>query len=115
MTAAHGSTVYFHNAEANWGVFNSFLSTADGIDVGGERIADEIAALLISRPQTTQLSFVSLSLGGLYARYAVSALEQRGALTGLHLKNFLTLATPHLGVAGHLATIINVRGVNVSV
>lgn len=73
-----------------------------------------------------RISFVAHSLGGLFARYAISVLYSpdtynsgqlgdsmncmmensqrtdfsRGTIAGLEPINFITLATPHLGVRG---------------
>ncbi|CAN6443777.1 unnamed protein product [Victoria cruziana] len=67
----------------------------------------------------TRISFLAHSLGGLFARYAISVLysqdhdltnDRRGnkensfspkpSIAGLEPVNFITLATPHLGVRG---------------
>lgn len=66
-----------------------------------------------------KISFLAHSLGGLFARYAISVLYTpddganttiansqtayswgRGKIAGLEPINFVTLATPHLGVRG---------------
>lgn len=68
-----------------------------------------------------RISFLAHSLGGLFARYAVAVLyspnslnsanstmpnsqteysSKRGTIAGLEPINFITLATPHLGVRG---------------
>lgn len=66
-----------------------------------------------------KISFLAHSLGGLFARYAISVLYtpndipkfslvnsqttyslRRGKIAGLEPINFVTLATPHLGVRG---------------
>ena len=74
-----------------------------------------------------RISFLAHSLGGLFARYAISVLytpdtssssqsddlknsknansqgssySRRGTIAGLEPINFITLATPHLGVRG---------------
>lgn len=55
-----------------------------------------------------KISFLAHSLGGLFARYAVSVLyvsndktAGKGLIAGLEAINFITLATPHLGVRGN--------------
>lgn len=120
--------------------------TDDGVAAGGERLVDEMLAFIRSalpppRPASVAaaatattnggaaaaaltdvtLSIWGNSLGGLYARYALSALSARcrqscrlphdDADSGryyvlddayaVHLNIFCTTATPHLGVSGH--------------
>lgn len=58
-----------------------------------------------------KISFVSHSLGGLVARYAIGRLYKcettsdpsgiNGKIAGLEPMNFVTVATPHLGSRGH--------------
>ena len=67
---------------------------------GGARLADEVDMLLREFPTVNAVSFVGLSLGGLYSRYALGELHERHP--DLHLANLVTLATPHAGVRGHL-------------
>ena len=67
----------------------------------------QVAGILESYPSVSALSFVALSLGGLYARYAAVVLEEQGRLTRLRLRNFITLASPHVGVVGHLNAVFD--------
>lgn len=77
-----------------------------------------------------RISFLAHSLGGLFARYAVAVLfvpnvscmpasstdtnlkmlfsSNRGLIAGLEPINFITLATPHLGVRGKKQVFIEV-------
>lgn len=61
-----------------------------------------------------KISFLAHSLGGLIARYAIAVLysadglkfqslssSNKGLIAGLEAINFITLATPHLGVRGN--------------
>ena len=105
-----GAPLLVHTAISNYGIFKSFFSTSDGIAKGGTRLADEIAGVLKSHPTITTLSIIALSLGGLYSRFAVYVLEERGILARLTLQNFITLATPHLGVQGHFGSFASVTG-----
>jgi Putative serine esterase (DUF676) len=107
--------------------------TDDGVAAGGERLMDEMIATIRERMkdsdqptnrdglQDITISMLGNSLGGLYARYSLSALKrkcrascrnpahqqdrsQRLILDDaylLHLNHFCTTATPHLGVASH--------------
>jgi hypothetical protein len=81
---------------------NSNFYTYDGIDVGGERCAkeieDELERLEARGRKIEKLSMVGYSLGGLIARYCVGLLEKRLELRNVELVNFITFATPHLGV-----------------
>jgi hypothetical protein len=96
--------------------------TTDGIAIGGIRLAQEIQQFIIDEIQSNMdgevlepehhctISFVGNSLGGLYARYALSKLPDKLPLQNdsstettpsVHLQKqiFVTTATPHLGVA----------------
>ena len=114
----HNHQDYFivHSATANDG------KTMDGIAAGGSRLAREVNDMVekIAQQQQQQrqekqhhkslitLSFVGNSLGGLYARYALSKIhfddgKQKHHHHPHHLqpKVFCTTATPHLGVSQH--------------
>ncbi|TYZ66602.1 hypothetical protein PybrP1_008122 [[Pythium] brassicae (nom. inval.)] len=91
--AAEG--VYVHAAARNAA---TFFQTYDGIDQGGERLADEIEALAARMPHLRKLSLLGHSLGGLYARYCIGVLLARGFFARVEPMNFITMATPHLGI-----------------
>ncbi|KAL6012811.1 hypothetical protein ACLOJK_003300 [Asimina triloba] len=108
---------------------NCSLLTLDGVDVMGDRLAQEIVSVIKRRPELQKISFVGHSLGGLIARYAIGRLYGRnprrepsesngdhnvneyevqcveekseGKIAGLEPVNFITSATPHLGSRGH--------------
>ncbi|KAL6240065.1 hypothetical protein BDW75DRAFT_196861 [Aspergillus navahoensis] len=77
--------------------------TYDGIEVCGERLAQEIEATLgkleTNGHNVRKLSVVGYSLGGLISRYAIGLLYARGWLDDNKLEpvNFTTFASPHLG------------------
>ncbi|PKU86118.1 hypothetical protein MA16_Dca001949 [Dendrobium catenatum] len=93
--------------------------TLDGVDVMGERLAEEVADVTNRRPELKKISFVAHSVGGLVARYALGRLyrppggkvlensdcidedDTRGTICGLQAINFITVATPHLGSRGN--------------
>ena len=81
---------------------NSDTFTYDGIDVGGERVAqeieDEMKELALKGHKLKKLSMVGYSLGGLVARYTIGLLYSRGWFDKIDPVNFTTFATPHLGV-----------------
>ncbi|XP_047271247.1 uncharacterized protein LOC107878181 isoform X3 [Capsicum annuum] len=105
---------------------NTFTKTFTGIDGAGKRLADEVRLVVKKRESLKKISFLAHSLGGLIARYALALLyssnnrnEQsndavtstsanlkpvgslnEGLIAGLEPVNFITLATPHLGVRG---------------
>ncbi|XP_004964814.1 putative lipase YDL109C isoform X1 [Setaria italica] len=107
---------------------NTYTKTFDGIDIAGRRLADEVLDVVKKMSSLRKISFLAHSLGGLFARYAIAILYsletenagQRsaqivptargsaksrctsglGAVAGLEPINFITLATPHLGVRG---------------
>jgi hypothetical protein len=61
---------------------NSGNFTYDGIELGGERVCqeieEEIENLANSGRKVTRLSVVGYSLGGLVARYAIGLLDSKG-------------------------------------
>ncbi|KAJ1409790.1 hypothetical protein SESBI_22416 [Sesbania bispinosa] len=108
---------------------NSSMLTFDGVDVMGDRLAEEVISVIKRHPSVQKISFVGHSLGGLIARYAIAKLYGRdisrelsqgnghcesqtsdqqshdrkyeGKIAGLEPINFITSATPHLGSRGH--------------
>ncbi|KAK9047576.1 hypothetical protein V6N11_053415 [Hibiscus sabdariffa] len=108
---------------------NSSMLTFDGVDVMGDRLAEEVKSVISRHPSVQKISFVGHSLGGLIARYAIARLfEQdltqensqtnggcrtdqlgdswpegklKGKIAGLEPMNFITLASPHLGSRWH--------------
>ncbi|PSS04839.1 Lipase [Actinidia chinensis var. chinensis] len=106
---------------------NTYTKTFAGIDGAGKRLADEVMQVVKRTKSLKRISFLAHSLGGLFARYAVSVLyspayfssdesknlssstnansrtpcsSRQGMIAGLEPVNFITLATPHLGVRG---------------
>jgi hypothetical protein len=81
---------------------NSSSATYDGIDWGGERVAQEVydeKAKIEAEGQTiTKFSVTGYSLGGLIARYVIGILKQREFFESVKPMNFNTIATPHLGL-----------------
>ncbi|KAM0885036.1 hypothetical protein ACQ4PT_030593 [Festuca glaucescens] len=97
---------------------NMHKLTLDGIDVMGERLAQEVIEEINKRPQIKKISFVAHSVGGLVARYAIGRLyrlprqalenapqslsdNNRGDIYGLQAVNFIAVASPHLGSRGN--------------
>ncbi|KAJ3811128.1 putative serine esterase-domain-containing protein [Lentinula aff. lateritia] len=82
-------------------------STYDGVDWGGERVAQEIvqeiAHLRSQGKHVRRFSITGYSLGGLVSRYVVGILTQRGLFSPdspdvIVPVNFNTIATPHFGL-----------------
>ncbi|XP_026659321.1 uncharacterized protein LOC103704263 isoform X1 [Phoenix dactylifera] len=116
--------VFVHCSECNCSTL-----TFDGVDVMGERLAEEVISVVARRPELEKISFVGHSLGGLIARYAIGILYEKdlstkcpeengdsktytsgtqhveeklkGKIAGLEPMNFITFATPHLGSRLH--------------
>ncbi|KAG8385443.1 hypothetical protein BUALT_Bualt03G0045800 [Buddleja alternifolia] len=106
---------------------NMYTKTFTGIDGAGKRLADEVMEVVQRTESLRKISFLAHSLGGLFARYAVAILytpnvssdqsddiaapiaanfkspcsSKKGLIAGLEAINFITLATPHLGVRGN--------------
>eukprot|EP00930_Biecheleria_cincta_P038240 TRINITY_DN26276_c0_g1_i1.p1 TRINITY_DN26276_c0_g1~~TRINITY_DN26276_c0_g1_i1.p1 ORF type:complete len:310 (+),score=31.22 TRINITY_DN26276_c0_g1_i1:284-1213(+) len=73
-------------------------STMDGVSAGGQRLATLIKE---HAPKANgNISFVCHSLGGIYARAALRVLESEDWFTASRVNaiNFVTTASPHLGV-----------------
>ncbi|KAL9255799.1 Lipid droplet phospholipase 1-like protein [Drosera capensis] len=99
---------------------NAYTKTFDGIDASGRRLAEEVSQVVKKMESLKKISFLAHSLGGLFARHAVGILysarnmntyegddpskidgfQHSGTIAGLEPINFITLATPHLGVRG---------------
>ncbi|KAK4766601.1 hypothetical protein SAY87_008243 [Trapa incisa] len=105
--------VFVHCSERNVAIL-----TLDGVDVMGERLAEEILEVIKRRPSLRKISFVAHSVGGLVARYAIGRLyrpcnktgggtaytfqdQVLGTIGGLEAMNFITVASPHLGSRGN--------------
>ncbi|XP_057434828.1 uncharacterized protein LOC130727651 isoform X2 [Lotus japonicus] len=56
---------------------NTSILTLDGVDVLGERLAEEVIQVIKRHPSVQKISFVGHSLGGLIARYAIAKLYGR--------------------------------------
>ncbi|CAL5412349.1 unnamed protein product [Camellia sinensis] len=106
---------------------NSYTKTFAGIDGAGKRLADEIMQIVKRTESLKRISFLAHSLGGVFARYAIAVLyspaafdgdqsndlpastnanlktacsSRQGMIARLEPVNFITLASPHLGVRG---------------
>jgi hypothetical protein len=145
---SHKIANYFLAASSS----NIYAKSFDGINVAGRRLAKEVCGrdcsllfmywflrslhnialwkqvldVVQKMAGLKKISFIAHSLGGLFARYAISILYSQqaketgsgasvmltsggseisrtsglGAIAGLEPTNFITLATPHLGVRG---------------
>ncbi|KAJ6961068.1 lipase YOR059C isoform X2 [Populus alba x Populus x berolinensis] len=107
--------VFVHCSEKNM-----FRLTLDGVDVMGERLAEEVLEVIQRKQNLRKISFVAHSVGGLVARYAIGRLYRppkkenvadstddtneddiKATIGGLEPMNFITVATPHLGSRGN--------------
>lgn len=72
--------------------------TNDGVKAGGARLAHLIKEK--TKPAHRYLSCVGHSLGGIYCRQALQVLEEENwfSTCGIQPVNFVTLASPHLGI-----------------
>lgn len=97
---------------------NADSFTYDGIEVGGERITNEIEQTIKELEQEgtkiKRISIVGYSLGGLVSRYTIGLLYKNGVFNDVEPVNFTTFATPHLGIRtpklGYRAYMWNVMG-----
>ncbi|KAH7914861.1 putative serine esterase-domain-containing protein [Hygrophoropsis aurantiaca] len=87
---------------------NKDESTYDGIDWGGERVAeeilDEVKKFEDQGKKVIRFSVTGYSLGGLVARYVIGILHQRKFFETITPVNFNTLATPHIGIPRFAST-----------
>ncbi|KAL6580625.1 hypothetical protein OROMI_008649 [Orobanche minor] len=107
--------VFVHCSERN-----AAKLTLDGVDIMGERLAEEVLEVIKKKPSLKKISFVAHSVGGLVARYAIGRLyrppnkgsgedvsangsieESKCTIASLEPINFITVATPHLGSRGN--------------
>ncbi|PHT86591.1 hypothetical protein T459_08697 [Capsicum annuum] len=107
--------VFVHCSERNMAKL-----TLDGVDIMGERLAEEVLDLTKRKPGLKKISFVAHSVGGVVARYAIGKLYRppraenvekfsddtseewlKGTIAGLEPINFITVASPHLGSRGN--------------
>lgn len=94
-----------HVSQSNYGKVHSFFTTTDGIEVGGNRLAAEVADVAQKHSKSLRrISFVGVSLGGIYCRWAAHVLSDlnAGTIAGLKPHLYISLASPHLGVAHSL-------------
>jgi hypothetical protein len=82
---------------------SSGFGTLDGIAEGGNRLVAEVKQVVVQNPQLTDISFVGLSLGGLYCRHAIKELVSDERIFGLKPCAYVSIASPHLGIR-HSAT-----------
>ncbi|XVF34265.1 hypothetical protein REPUB_Repub18cG0044500 [Reevesia pubescens] len=69
--------VIVHRSECNYSKL-----TFDGVDLMGERLAQEVMGVVKRRPEVRKISFVAHSLGGLVARYAIGRLYEHSSKLG---------------------------------
>ncbi|KAF8008535.1 hypothetical protein BT93_K2257 [Corymbia citriodora subsp. variegata] len=62
---------------------NSSKLTFDGVDMMGERLAEEVLGVIRHRPGVRKISFIAHSLGGLVARYAIGRLYEEPSQSAL--------------------------------
>ncbi|KAL1744689.1 putative serine esterase-domain-containing protein [Schizophyllum fasciatum] len=90
-------------------ITNSEEHTYDGVDWGGERVAqeilDEVASLKAKGDRVVKFSITGYSLGGLISRYAIGILKQKDFFADITPVNFITVATPHLGLIRYRTTL----------
>lgn len=76
---------------------NNFHRTWDGLDAGGQRLADFIQDK-IKEHHPTHISMIGHSLGGLLLRNCIGILDQRGVFNHVEPYLYASIASPHLGV-----------------
>lgn len=88
---------------------NSGSFTYDGIELGGERVCQEIEEevdkLTKSGQEIKKISMVGYSLGGLVARYAIGLLESKGFFEKIEP----VVSSPPPFIAEHIQTMLTER------
>lgn len=96
LNEKYGDAVHILNATVNEAKY-----TYDGIDICGERLADEVEATVVrlgkNGKRVKKVSMIGYSLGGLIVRFAIGLLGQRGFFNTIEPDYFITFATPHMG------------------
>lgn len=80
---------------------NKYTNSLKGIQKGSEELAAEIIDILNENNSIETISFVGNSLGGIYARFAISLLYDSNTnsfINDIKPLAFVTIASPHLGV-----------------
>ena len=107
LNSGNGSKIITHSITCNDG------KTSDGVQLGGERVAEEVRKVIaqfqsdnkLEKSSIITISFIGNSLGGLYARYAVKGLinlvQSDHEAPKIYFNVFCSTATPHLGVSQH--------------
>ncbi|KAF8820663.1 serine esterase (DUF676) protein [Cardiosporidium cionae] len=74
--------------------------TKEGIETNAQRIIEEIKQCCLKMNKLKYISLVGFSLGGLFLRYAIKELYDPAThrIANLEPIDFVTIATPHLGV-----------------
>lgn len=96
--------VYISRCNSNGFFFYSFFKSNDGIEKGGQRLANEIEHIFQLHPSLEKLSIIGCSLGGIFARYAIKILSENNEINdnskqkNIQFMNFITMASPHTGV-----------------
>ncbi|TPX32562.1 hypothetical protein SmJEL517_g04372 [Synchytrium microbalum] len=98
MEDVHGDTeVRILNSNISQG-----FQTYAGIDLIGDKLIElihETIATMKKKDQTvTRISFIGYSLGGLVMRYTIGKLYTTHFFDTIQPINFVTIATPHLGI-----------------
>ncbi|KAL2928934.1 hypothetical protein RDABS01_034345 [Bienertia sinuspersici] len=75
---------------------NTAKLTFDGVDLMGERLADEVSTVISCRPELQKISFIAHSLGGLVARYAIGKLYEPLETSALWLQRKTAMMLPFL-------------------
>lgn len=95
-----------HKRKAHADAYHAFgtplrvrLQTYEGIDTCGDRLVEEVEALVAQNPTLRYISLLGHSMGGLLVRYAAGHLYEprTGLMAGLRPVHFISMATPHLG------------------
>lgn len=100
LRTAHPSALV-HMSTSN-SLYLSPNATLRGVLAGGDALAAEVRRVAASCASLTHLSLIGFSLGGVFCRAAAASLLLGEARLPLEPASYISIATPHTGVRGHL-------------
>lgn len=90
-------TAHIYAAKCN----SKIRGTLDGLDNASARLRIELLDVLSDYTQIKRISFIGVNYGGIIARHFIGKNynETANTVLGLEPDNFITFATPHIGVS----------------
>ena len=77
---------------------NNFLKSLGGTQTCGDNLVKSVEEALAKYPDTTDISFIGHSFGGILSRYAIGVLESKNIFDKVKPLAYVSISTPHTGV-----------------